>query len=67
MPNGAAPVNTYGYDEELADVTISGGATADLYKAVMFGPDYYGFAVALPPELRDNGVQDFGREHGLTN
>lgn len=65
MPNGAAPVGDYGYDETLADQAISGATTANLYKAVMFGPDYFGFAVSLPPELRDNGVQDFGREHGL--
>lgn len=65
MPNGAAPVDTYGYESTLADQTIAASATADLFQAVLFGPDYYGFAVALPPELRDNGVQDFGREHGL--
>lgn len=64
MSNGAAPVSDIGHDPDLANVTISDGE-AHLYKAVMFGPDYYGFAVALPPELRDNGVQDFGREHGL--
>lgn len=66
MNNGAAPVNDYGYDPDLANVAINGGQdTANLYKAVVFGPDYFGFAIALPPELRDNGVQDYGREHGL--
>lgn len=66
MNNGAAAATDYGYDASLHNVAINAGQdTVDLYQAVMFGPDYFGFAVALPPELRDNGVQDFGREHGL--
>lgn len=65
MTTGNASADGYGYSVDLVDVTIAGSVTADLYEAVMFGPDYYGFAVALPPELRDNGVQDYGREHGL--
>jgi hypothetical protein len=31
----------------------------------MFGEFAFGHAIALPVELRDNGVRDFGREHGL--
>jgi len=37
----------------------------DVYAAVMFGENAYGFAVALPVEMRDGGVQDFGRIHKL--
>jgi len=45
-----------------------GGAqapTADSYSAIMIGDNAFGHAVALPVELRDGGVIDFGREHGL--
>jgi len=65
LNNGAAAVSDYGYDATLADVNIAAGKTADLYRSVMFGEDYYGFAISLPPELRDNGVTDFGREHSV--
>lgn len=36
-----------------------------VYQAVIFGDNYYAIAFGLPVELRDNGVTDFGREHGL--
>lgn len=36
-----------------------------VYQSVLFGEDYYGYAVGLPVELRDNGVTDYGREHGI--
>ena len=38
---------------------------AEVYQAVMFGEYSSGHAVGLNVELRDNGVQDFGREHAL--
>lgn len=41
------------------------GNLATIYQAVMFGEYSVGHATALPVELRDNGVTDFGREHGL--
>lgn len=40
-------------------------ADVDVYKAVMFGENAYGLATALPVEMRDNGVEDFGRSHKL--
>ena len=46
----------------------AGGAqapTADSYSAIMIGDNAFGHAIALPVELRDGGVIDFGREHGL--
>jgi N4-gp56 family major capsid protein len=46
-------------------LTGSGLAGADVYQAVMFGDMFYGYAISLPVELRDNGVQDFGRKHAL--
>lgn len=35
------------------------------YAAVMIGDNAFGHAISLPVELRDGGVIDFGREHGL--
>jgi N4-gp56 family major capsid protein len=35
------------------------------YEAIMLGDNAFGHAIALPVELRDGGVIDFGREHGL--
>lgn len=69
MPNGAAPVDDPAYDADLVNAgkksSAGAGDGCHVYKAVIFGEDTYGFAVALPVELRDNGVIDFGREHGL--
>lgn len=70
MPNGANsaldPITgdfvDPGYDATLAGAAGDG---SDIYQAVMFGEYSIGHAVSLPVELRDNGVQDFGREHGL--
>lgn len=39
--------------------------TSDAYSAIMIGDNAFGQAIALPVELRDGGVIDFGREHGL--
>lgn len=67
MPNGTAPSDDDAYDAEL--VTGAGGVGLEnkvpVYKATVFGEDTYGYAVGLPVELRDNGVTDYGREHGL--
>lgn len=62
MPNGVAPEGDEAHNPELV-----GGAEGDLpvYQAVVFGENTYGYAVALPIELRDSGVTDFGREHAL--
>jgi N4-gp56 family major capsid protein len=35
------------------------------YEAVIFGENAYGWAIALPVELRDDGTKDFGRQHDL--
>ena len=37
----------------------------NVYQAVVFGDAYYGLATSLPVEMRDNGVEDFGRKHSL--
>jgi N4-gp56 family major capsid protein len=51
------------YKAALADKGVEGAF--DVYESVIFGQDYYGYAVGLPVELRDNGVEDFGRVHSL--
>lgn len=60
--NGAASVSDPSYDATLAG---TGNGGVNLYKAVMFGDNFYAWAVALPVEMRDNGVEDFGRKHSL--
>lgn len=47
--------------------TIDGenNATVATYKAIMIGADALGKAVGLPVEMRDNGIEDFGRKHSL--
>lgn len=71
MPNGAnnavdPDTGDYvdiGFDNNLRS-GVAGNQT-NIYQSVMFGEYSYGHATALPVELRDNGVEDFGREHGL--
>lgn len=49
------------------DPATSGGQepSANSFSAIMIGDNAFGQAIALPVELRDGGVIDFGREHGL--
>lgn len=67
MPNGAVSEDDDAYKADLVNAGVAGGAgnEVDVYQSVLFGEDTYGYAIALPVELRDNGVTDFGREHGL--
>ena len=69
-PNGAAANTDVSYDATLVQgYDPAGGVTAnlcDLYKLVVFGQNAYGWAVALPVELReDPGFSKFGRKRGL--
>ena len=63
MCNGACSEDDPAYKQELKKGESSN--QVNVYQSVIFGDSFYGYAVALPVELRDNGVQDFGREHGL--
>lgn len=65
MSNGACANTDPAYDAELVKGAEKGSATANVYKAVIFGDEYYGIAWSLPVELRDNGVEDFGRKQSL--
>ena len=48
-----------------ADGTLSGNGASDRYSALFIGDNAFGHAIALPVELRDGGILDFGREHAL--
>jgi N4-gp56 family major capsid protein len=50
---------------QIPTLTGSGSGGANVYRGVMFGDMLYALAISLPVELRDNGVQDFGRKHSL--
>lgn len=65
MSNGACANTDPAYDAELVKGADDGSATTNVYKAVIFGDEYYGIAWSLPVELRDNGVEDFGRKQSL--
>jgi N4-gp56 family major capsid protein len=70
MPNGA-DASLDPDTGEFADLGYSsvldaaGASSVDIYQGAFFGENSIGFALALPTELRDNGVTDFGREHAL--
>ena len=63
MCNGASATTDPSHKNELKKEV--GSNKANVYQAVIFGDNYYAVAFGLPVELRDNGVIDFGREHGL--
>ena len=63
MCNGKAAIADPSYKQELAKDKESN--KTDVYQAVIFGDEYYGIAWSLPVELRDNGVEDFGRKQSL--
>lgn len=63
MPNGNVAATDPAYKAELVSGTA--GNLTHIYQAVVFGDAYYGLATSLPVELRDNGVEDFGRKRSL--
>lgn len=63
MKNGACAQTDPAYEADLK--TGASGNQTNIYKAVIFGQSYYGLATALPVEIRDNGVEDFGRRRSL--
>lgn len=65
MCNGAVGTDDPAYVAGLKHGANGAPASTDVYQSVLFGEDYYAYAIGLPVELRDNGVTDFGREHGL--
>ena len=65
MSNGACATDDPAYDATLAKGASGGSTSTPVYQAVLFGDAYFGIAVSLPVELRDNGVEDFGRKRSL--
>lgn len=63
MCNGKVSSSDPAYKASLVSGT-DGNQTA-IYQAVIFGDAYFGIAWSLPVELRDNGVEDFGRKRSL--
>lgn len=63
--NGAANTNDPGYLAALADAATGGAANADVYESLLFADSAAAKATALPVEMRDDGVSDYGRKHGL--
>lgn len=51
--------------DQDADAGTADTHNTDAYNAIMIGDNAFGHAISLPVELRDGGVIDFGREHGL--
>jgi len=62
MSNGAASVDDPAYKAALKE---AGSDDSNVYQAVIFGDAYFGVAFSLPVEMRDNGVEDFGRKRSL--
>lgn len=71
MPNGsnnAVDPDTLDYVDLGFNPSLRagvGGNQVNVYQSVFFGEYSVAHATGLPVELRDNGVEDFGREHGL--
>lgn len=65
MPQGENAADVYSYNADLAKGASGSSTECPVYQSLIFGRDYYGYAVALFPELRDGGIKDFGREHSL--
>lgn len=62
----AASSSLYDLGATLDSASAAGyQENANAYNAIMIGDNAFGHAIALPVELRDGGVIDFGREHGL--
>lgn len=65
MCNGACAATDPAFVAELKAGANGAPADTNVYQAVIFGDAYFGIAFSLPVELRDNGVEDFGRKRSL--
>lgn len=50
---------------QVNQVLQNGTSGANVHQAIFLGDNAFGHAIALPVELRDGGILDFGREHAL--
>lgn len=67
MCNGASATDDPSYKALLKKGATSGDGTlaVNVFQSILFGDAYFGIATALPVEIRDNGVEDFGRKRSL--
>lgn len=65
MCNGACAETDPAFDVALKAGSEGAPADTNVYQSVIFGDAYFGIAFSLPVELRDNGVEDFGRKRSL--
>lgn len=54
-----------GYESTFVNAATGGAAPAHVYEGILFGDSAYGKATALPAEVRQSEVKDYGRKHGL--
>lgn len=52
------------WNDSVANLS-NGTGNALYYDAIFIGDNAFGHAISLPVELRDAGILDYGREHGL--
>lgn len=71
MCNGKAKTTESSYKADLVkgykdpDDSSATALATNVFQSVIFGDQYYGIAWSLPVEIRDNGVEDFGRKRSL--
>lgn len=63
--NGASGTKDPGYESTFVNAATGGGAAGHVYESFLFADQTYGVADALPVEMRDDGVKNYGRKHGL--
>lgn len=51
--------------DTTANTSVAANSATDVYRSVVVGDYAIGVAESLPVEMRDNGVEDFGRKHSL--
>jgi N4-gp56 family major capsid protein len=56
---------TQTWNDLVSNLGVSGAGSSMYYDAVFIGDNAFGHAISLPVELRDAGILDYGREHGL--
>lgn len=54
------------WNDTVTNLTGGGTTSSNLYyDSIFIGDNAFGHAISLPVELRDAGILDYGREHGL--
>jgi N4-gp56 family major capsid protein len=63
--SGAGASVDPGYEATFVNAAVGGGVPAHVYEGFLLGDSAYGKATALPAEVRQSEVKDYGRKHGL--